>query len=111
MSSHPYSELKFTKGQAAPALNDHVEIIFVKLRLSVVAAWSALFSLISAQQVPLPPAEFERLHALIQPQPGESPWREIEWLTNVTEARQRSIAENKPIVIFTAADGSPLGRT
>ena len=31
--------------------------------------------------------------------------------SNVTEARQRSVAENKPILIFTAADGSPLGRT
>ncbi|MFM1558965.1 MAG: hypothetical protein VCA73_01030 [Roseibacillus sp.] len=60
---------------------------------------------------PESPADFDRLHALIKPQPGESPWREINWLTNVTEARKRSIAENKPIVIFTAADGSPLGRT
>jgi hypothetical protein len=55
--------------------------------------------------------DFDRLHTLIQPQPGESPWREVNWLTNVTEARQRSLAENKPIIIFTAADGSPLGRT
>ena len=56
-------------------------------------------------------ADFHRLHALIQPCEGESPWREIDWLTNVTAARQKAIAENKPLVIFTAADGSPLGRT
>lgn len=55
--------------------------------------------------------EFDRLLKLIKPQPGESPWREIDWLTDVTEARKRSIAENKPLIIFTAADGSPLGRT
>ncbi len=55
--------------------------------------------------------EFNRLHKLIQPQPGESPWREIPWFTSITEARQQSVRENKPIVIFTAADGSPLGRT
>ncbi len=57
------------------------------------------------------PADFPRLLAAVKPQPGESPWREISWLTNVTEARRRAITEDKPIVIFTAADGSPLSRT
>lgn len=55
--------------------------------------------------------DFERLLAAIKPQRGESPWREIPWLTNVTEARRKASAENKPLVIFTAADGSPLSRT
>jgi hypothetical protein len=32
-------------------------------------------------------ADFERLLAAIKPQQGESPWREIHWLTNVTEAQ------------------------
>jgi hypothetical protein len=59
----------------------------------------------------IPPSDFARLLAEIKPQPGESPWREIPWVTNVTEARRRAIAEDKPIVIFTAADGSPLSRT
>ncbi|HYT94409.1 MAG TPA: hypothetical protein VEL76_37185 [Gemmataceae bacterium] len=56
-------------------------------------------------------ADFHRLLAAIKPQHGESPWREISWLTNVTEARRKASAENKPLVIFTAADGSPLSRT
>jgi hypothetical protein len=56
-------------------------------------------------------ADFERLLAAIKPQAGESPWREIPWLTNVTEARRKAAAEDKPLVIFTAADGSPLSRT
>ena len=56
-------------------------------------------------------SDLPRLLSEIKPQPGESPWREIPWLTSVTEARQRAIAEDKPIVIFTAADGSPLSRT
>jgi hypothetical protein len=60
---------------------------------------------------PIPAADFERLLAEIKPQRGESPWREIPWLTSITEARRRSTAEDKPLVIFTAADGSPLGRT
>ena len=70
----------------------------------------------AATYVPAAPPEiaesdFHRLHALIQPCEGESPWREINWQTNVTAARQQAVAENKPLVIFTAADGSPLGRT
>jgi hypothetical protein len=56
-------------------------------------------------------ADFNRLLAAIKPQQGESPWREIRWLTNVTEARRKASAEDKPLVIFTAADGSPLSRT
>ena len=60
---------------------------------------------------PIAVADFDRLLAEIKPQPGESPWREIPWLTNITEARQRAVAEDKPLVIFTAADGSPLCRT
>jgi len=56
-------------------------------------------------------ADFDRLLAEIKPQRGESPWREIPWLTNVTEARRKASAEDKPLVIFTAADGSPLSRT
>lgn len=55
--------------------------------------------------------DFDRLLAAVKPQKGESPWRDIPWLTNVTEARQRAVAEDKPLVIFTAADGSPLSRT
>jgi hypothetical protein len=55
--------------------------------------------------------EFGRLLEAIKPQRGESPWREIKWLTNVTEARRQAIAEDKPLVVFTAADGSPLART
>lgn len=60
---------------------------------------------------PIPTDDFDRLLTAIKPQRGESPWREINWLTNVTEARRRAVAEDKPIVIFTAADGSPLSRT
>ena len=55
--------------------------------------------------------DFDRLLTAIKPQPGESPWREIPWLTNVTEARRQARAQDKPLVIFTAADGSPLSRT
>jgi len=55
--------------------------------------------------------DFKRLHDLIRPQPGESPWRVIAWMTSVREARAKAAAEGKPIIVFTAADGSPLSRT
>jgi hypothetical protein len=58
----------------------------------------------------IPVEDFARLLAVIKPQPG-GPWREIPWLTNVTEARRKAVAEDKPLVIFTAADGSSLSRT
>lgn len=70
-------------------------------------------SLASAEDriAPIAAEDFNPLLTAIKPQRGESPWREINWLTNVTEARRRAVAEDKPIVIFTAADGSPLSRT
>lgn len=85
-------------------------------RIRSLAAWLVVFACVSAARAsqPLPPIErsdLARLLTEIKPQPGESPWREIPWLTSVTEARQRAVAEDKPIVIFTAADGSPLSRT
>lgn len=77
-----------------------------------------LFSVVSFTSVradervaELSTADLDRLLAVIKPQQGESPWREIPWLTNVTEARRKASTENKPLVIFTAADGSPLSRT
>jgi hypothetical protein len=59
----------------------------------------------------LAPEDFSRLHEMIRPQPGESPWRDIEWMTSIRGARERAAAEGKPVLVFTAADGSPLART
>lgn len=84
----------------------------MKLFLQILFATDVVFpsaSLFASE--PFTKAEIDRLHLVIKPQAGESPWRAINWLTDVTEARRRAIAEDKPLVIFTAADGSPLGRT
>ncbi len=59
----------------------------------------------------IPQDAFGSLMKAVKPHLGESPWRDIEWFTNITEARRRAVSEGKPLVIFTAADGSPLGRT
>lgn len=77
-------------------------------------AWAVaiLGAALPAEDIPPIPAEdFAALHSVIKPQRGESPWREIPWMTSVRGARERAAAEGKPIVIFTAADGSPLSRT
>ena len=79
----------------------------------LLAVWSSAAAVDAvADEIPeIPRDDLARLLGQIKPQPGESPWREVPWVTNVTEARRRAIAEGKPIVIFTAADGSPLSRT
>ena len=67
------------------------------------------------QSRPTPPEiaseDFTRLQAAIRPQAGESPWREVAWMTSIRGAREKAAAEGKPILVFTAADGSPLSRT
>ena len=82
-----------------------------KFVLASVLLACAVFAPAADKDLQIPADDFERLSAIIKPRQGESPWREIAWLTNVTEARKKAAAEGKPIVIFTAADGSPLGRT
>jgi hypothetical protein len=58
----------------------------------------------------LTPASFAYLHALISPHPGEEKWLQINWLTNLTEARRQAEAQNKPILLWEM-DGNPLGCT
>jgi hypothetical protein len=60
----------------------------------------------------LPADQLEKFHLLIKPIHGEMSWRtEIPWLTNLTEARAKAAAEGKPILVWIAADGHPLGAT
>ena len=54
--------------------------------------------------------QFERLHKLIKPQPGESKWATIPWLTNLAEARRKAAAEDKPLFVWRAGGGEVLGR-
>ena len=54
--------------------------------------------------------EWLRLHALIKPRPGESPWQTIPWLTDLQEARQKAAQEGKPLFVWSAA-ADPIGCT
>jgi hypothetical protein len=57
------------------------------------------------------PSEFPRLHALIKPQAGEAKWAKIPWMTNLSEARRRAVAEDKPLLLWRSGGGDVLGRT
>ena len=53
--------------------------------------------------------EFEQLHRMIRPQPGESKWTGLSWLTNLTDARKQAAAQGKPMLVWMAGGGDPLG--
>ena len=54
-------------------------------------------------------ADFDKLHKTIKPQPGESLFQQVPWLTSVWEARTRAAAEGKPIFVWSGSGGPPLG--
>jgi hypothetical protein len=92
----------------------NAKLVFRLLLSSVVSqtAMTAGSPARAAERIaPIAATDLDHLLAEIKPERGESPWRDIPWVTSITEARRRSAAEDKPLVIFTAADGSPLGRT
>jgi hypothetical protein len=60
----------------------------------------------------LTPESFPAIHALVRPHRDE--WRHlrVEWLTDVTAARKKAAAEDKPIVVLQtggAGYNDPLG--
>lgn len=52
-------------------------------------------------------AEFEGLHALIKPEPGESRWMEIDWHPTVWEGWKIAAEEGKPIFFMAGSGGAP----
>ena len=60
------------------------------------------------QHLKISPDDFDKLHKLIKPHPGEAAWAEIPWLTDLWEARKKAAAEGKPIFVWIAA-GEALG--
>ena len=59
------------------------------------------------EDVPLPADQFENLHAMLKPRPGESRWMEIDWHPSVWEARQKAAREGKPLFIWAGSEGAP----
>ncbi len=64
----------------------------------------------AASAAPLDPADFEKLHSLMQPTREESRWLQIPWRPNLWEARREAAAAGKPIYLWEM-DGHPLGCT
>ena len=54
---------------------------------------------------------FEWLQSIIRPREDQSTWRDVNWLTDVRTARETAAREDKPILVFMAAEGSTIGRT
>ena len=76
---------------------------FLALSCCVVAG----LTLAADDATPLPAAQFEKLHALIKPQAGESRWMEIDYYPTVWEARQKAAAEGKPLFLLAGSGGAP----
>lgn len=65
-------------------------------------------TLFAAQDVG--PERLDQLQTLVKPQPDESRWARVPWLTNLEEARRRAAAEDKPLFLWRAGGGDVLGR-
>lgn len=64
-------------------------------------------AILAEESKSFPAEQFEKLHQMLKPQPGESRWMEIDWYPNVWEARQKAAAEGKPIFILAGSGGAP----
>ncbi len=61
---------------------------------------------------PIPVEKLETYLALVEPLPREWRWRdEIPWVGTIHEARERAAREDKPILVWQAADSPCLGST
>ena len=62
-----------------------------------------------AEPKPIPPDQFDKIHKMIKPQPGELRFQDIPWLMSTWEARKKAAAEGKPILVWSGSGGAPLG--
>jgi hypothetical protein len=75
--------------------------------LLLIAPASASADAPASVPAPMDAAEFDTLHRMLRPQPGESRWMEIDWHPSVWEARQKAAAAGKPIFIMAGSGGAP----
>jgi hypothetical protein len=52
---------------------------------------------------------FGQFRQQIRPQPGESRWMGIPWLTDIHEARQKAAAEGKPLFVYSGGGATGIG--
>jgi hypothetical protein len=77
--------------------------------LTLLSAGSLAGLLVAAEPKPIPADQFEKLHKMIMPQPGENRFHEIPWLLSIDEARRQAAAVGKPILVWSGAGGPPIG--
>ena len=58
---------------------------------------------------PIPPGHFDRLHAMIKTQPGESRFWELPWMVQLDEALEKGAGDGKPLFVWCGAGGAPVG--
>ena len=54
--------------------------------------------------------QFDGLSRAVRPQPGESKWAALPWQTNLKAAREKAVAEDKPLLLWRSGGGDALGR-
>lgn len=79
--------------------------------LAAAAALAATAVLGGAEPAAIPPERFREIHELIKPGPGEARWAEIPWMACLWEARKKAAAEGKPLLLWMATEGNPVGMT
>lgn len=76
--------------------------------LVLTSLWPAMPA--AAQQTrPIPPEQFDNLHAMFKTQPGESRFWELPWMIQLDEAIEKGAKEGKPILVWCGAGGAPVG--
>jgi hypothetical protein len=80
-------------------------------RTLVAAALASAAVLAGAEPPPIPLERFREIHDLIKPGPGEARWAEIPWMACLWEARKKAAAEGKPLLLWMATEGNPVGMT
>lgn len=80
-----------------------------KLFLSVLVVGALATTAKAATPKAIPPAQFDRLHAMFKDQPGESRFWDLPWLIQLDEALKQAAAEGKPVLVWCGAGGAPVG--
>jgi len=57
---------------------------------------------------PIKPEQFNKLHAIIKPNPDEEKFMQIPWMIDLWEARKKAASDDRPILLWEM-DGHPLG--
>ena len=83
--------------------------MFMKLGLAVLAlTFNASFA-VGLDEADLRADTFQRLYQKIRPQAGESRWMDVDWLTDLHEARRKAAAEGKPLFINSSGGAISIG--